>query len=143
VALKRTLHTARSPEQRSAVTNGSHLFAEAGIDLRGTWPRRFRDIYEMHVADLGGPDSTSTAEQSICRRIATLTVELERLEARLARNETPDDRLLDLYQRMCNTHRRLLESVGLERRARDVTPMDIRLLKAPPVPIRRTEEAQQ
>ena len=52
----------------------------------------------------------------------TLTVELERLECRLVKQEVPDDRLLDLYQRVSNTLRRLLESIGLERRAKDITP---------------------
>jgi hypothetical protein len=122
MALKRTLHTARSLEQRSRVTNGSSLFAEAGIDLRGPWARRFRDVFELHISDLGGVDAVSEAEQSICRRISTLTVELERLECRLVKQEAPDDKLLDLYQRVSNTLRRLLESVGLERRQRDVTP---------------------
>jgi hypothetical protein len=122
MALRRALHTARSPEQHSRVTNGTSLFAEAGIDLRGAWARRFRDIFELHISDLGGVEAVSEAEQSICRRMATLTVELERLECRLVKQEAPDDRLLDLYQRVSNTLRRLLESVGLERRQRDVTP---------------------
>jgi DNA polymerase/3'-5' exonuclease PolX len=81
-----------------------------------------RDVFELHISDLGGVDNVSEAEQSICRRIATLTVELERLECRLVKQEAPDDRLLDLYQRVTNTHRRQLESVGLARRQRDITP---------------------
>jgi hypothetical protein len=43
-----------------------------------------RDIFEVHTADLGGVDSASTAELSIARRVATLTVELETLEASFA-----------------------------------------------------------
>ena len=121
MALRRPLHAIRSPEQHSRVTNGSTLFAEAGIDLRGPWARRFRDVFELHISDLAGIANVSEAEQSICRRIATLTVELERLECRLVKQEAPDDKLLDLYQRVSNTLRRLLESVGLQRRQRDVT----------------------
>ena len=97
------------------------MFAEAGIDLRGVWARRFRDVFELHVSDLGGIESVSEAQQSLCRRIATLTCELERLECRLVRQEAPDDRLLDLYQRMTNTLRRALETVGVRRRRRLVT----------------------
>jgi hypothetical protein len=122
MALRRPLHSMRSREQHSRVTNGTSLFAEAGIDLRSAWARRFRDVFELHVSDLGGVDAVSEAEQSICRRISTLTVELERLECRLVKQEAPDDRLLDLYQRVSNTLRRLLETIGLERRQRDVTP---------------------
>jgi hypothetical protein len=130
MALRRPLHSMRSREQHSRVTNGSTLFAEAGIDLRSAWARRFRDVFELHVSDLGGVDAVSEAEQSICRRISTLTVELERLECRLVRQEAPEDRLLDLYQRVSNTLRRLLETIGLERRQRDVTPSLHRFLAA-------------
>jgi hypothetical protein len=84
--------------------------------------RRLRDLMALHVADLGGDDAISAAERSIVRRAATLTVELERLELRFATagEATADD--LDLYQRTAGNLRRLLESIGLERRARDVTP---------------------
>ena len=56
------------------------------------------------------------------RRAATLTVELERMEAvfALAGEAKPSD--LDLYQRTAGNLRRLLESVGIERRPRNVTP---------------------
>ena len=54
-----------------------------------------------------------------------ITAELEFLEARFANagdGAKPDD--LDLYLRGSNNLRRLLEAVGLQRRARDVTPPD-------------------
>ena len=70
----------------------------------------------------GGEDNTSAAERSIIRRASVLTVELERLEARfaLAEQASPED--LDLYQRTAGNLRRLLEAVGLQRRARNLTP---------------------
>ena len=51
-----------------------------------------------------------------------LTVELERLEATFATagQSSPED--LDLYQRTAGGLRRLLETVGIQRRPRDVTP---------------------
>jgi hypothetical protein len=77
------------------------------------------DIYDAHVSDLGGQDAVSQAEASIMRRAATITTELERLEAKFASGEsTPTD--LDLYQRSAGNLRRLLESVGLQRRAKPV-----------------------
>jgi hypothetical protein len=93
-----------------------------GVDGRSTWVRRLRDLIEAHVGDLGGDDRISEAERSIVRRAATLTVELERLEAKfaVAGEAAPAD--LDLYQRTAGNLRRLLEAVGLERRQRDVTP---------------------
>jgi hypothetical protein len=75
----------------------------------------------LHSADLGGQEVISAAEASIIRRAACLTVELERLELVFANSDAkPED--LDLYQRMSNTLRRHLESVGLKRVPKDVTP---------------------
>lgn len=105
---------------RSRITNGRSLLP-GHIDGRSLWVRRFRDVIELHSADLGGADRLSQAEQSLVRRIATITVQCEQLEAKFA--ETPASvGDLDLYQRMSNTLRRLLSSLGLKRRAHDVTP---------------------
>jgi hypothetical protein len=107
--------------QRSRVTNGSRLFAEGG-DMRSPWVRRFRDVQYLHLSDLGGPAAVSEAESSLVRRVATLTVQLEALEARFSADTDVDIATLDAYQRGTNTLRRLLETLGIKRRARDVTP---------------------
>jgi hypothetical protein len=93
-----------------------------GIDGRSAWVRRCRDLIAAHVADLGGAANCSAAEHSIVRRASVLTVELERMERQFALDEqaSPDD--LETYQRVANSLRRLLESVGLQRRAREVGP---------------------
>jgi hypothetical protein len=110
---------ARPPTQRSRVTNGKTLFA-AGGDMRSPWARRMRDVFEAHTSDLGGVDASSAAELSIARRVAVLTVELERMEAVFAvADATPE--ALTLYQMTANSLRRMLESLGLKRRPRDVT----------------------
>ena len=105
---------------RSRVTNGSELLP--GVDGRSTWARRLRDLITLHVDDLGGEGAISEAERSIVRRAATLTVELERMEAVFATAGEAKASDLDLYQRTAGNLRRLLESVGLERRQRNVTP---------------------
>ena len=106
--------------QRSRITNGSALLP--GVDGRSPWVRRAKDIIAAHLSDLGGEANVSAAERSIIRRCAVLTTELERLEVRfaLANEASPED--LDLYQRTANSLRRLLEAVGLERRAKDIGP---------------------
>jgi hypothetical protein len=106
--------------QKSRITNGTALLS--GVDGRSPWVRRCKDIISEAIADLGGFDNTSAAERSIVRRAATLSVELERMERQfaLAGEADPDD--LDAYQRCANSLRRLLEAVGLQRRARDVGP---------------------
>jgi hypothetical protein len=105
---------------RSAITNGSAVLP--GVDGRSTWVRRLRDLISLHVRDLGGEDAISEAERSIVRRAATLTVELERLEAKFATAGEAGPADLAAYTTTSNALRRLLETVGLKRRPRDVTP---------------------
>jgi hypothetical protein len=50
-----------------------------------------------------------------------LTVELERMERQFALAGAASAEDLETYQRCANSMRRLLESVGLRRRPRDVT----------------------
>jgi hypothetical protein len=93
-----------------------------GIDGRSAWVRRCRDLIAAHTTDLGGVDNCSAAERSIIRRASVLTVELERMERQFALDEQASADDLDAYQRCANSLRRLLEAVGLQRRAREVGP---------------------
>jgi hypothetical protein len=90
-----------------------------GIDGRSAWVRRAQKVLAAHLSDV--PDA-SAAERSIIRRASVLTVELERMERQFALNEQASPDELDAYQRCSNSLRRLLESVGLQRRAREVGP---------------------
>jgi hypothetical protein len=110
----------RPSRQRSRIANGSALLQNT--DGRSIWARRFRDVYEAHIADLGGEGEISEAEKSIARRAATLAVECERMEAGFATAGAATADELDLYGRTANSLRRLLESTGLKRRQKDVTP---------------------
>jgi hypothetical protein len=103
---------------RSRISNGSAVLP--GVDGRSTWARRLRDLMALHLSDLGGDDAVSEAERSIVRRAATLTVELERIELGFALAGEARPEQVDLYQRVANSLRRLLESVGLERRAKPI-----------------------
>jgi hypothetical protein len=103
---------------RSAVSAGNRHFVAEG-DGRSVWARRQRDIAQMHVADLGGQDILSEAQLSLCRRTATLEVTLEQLEAAMSEGKDVD---LDQYGRLYGHLRRGLETLGLQRVSRDVTP---------------------
>jgi hypothetical protein len=61
----------------------------------------------------------SEAQLSLVRRAAALACELEQMEARMSQGEAVN---LDSFGRAASHLRRLLEAVGLQRRARDVTP---------------------
>jgi len=107
----------KKDRQRSRITNGSALLP--GIDGRSAWVRRCKDVIAAHLSDV--PDA-SAAERSIIRRASVLTVELERLEAQFALAGEADPATLDLYARTAGNLRRMLEAVGLQRRAKDVGP---------------------
>jgi hypothetical protein len=112
---------------RSQITNGKVLVA--GVDQRSPWVRRAKDVIAAHLSDLGGVDNTSAAERSIIRRAAILTVELERLETKFALAGEASAADLDIYARVAANMRRLLETVGIQRRPRDVTPSLAEYLK--------------
>ncbi|WP_292451178.1 hypothetical protein [Mesorhizobium sp.] len=98
-------------KQRSKITNGS---ATVAADGRTIWVRRLRDLIEAHEQDLGGTDNLNQAQRSLVRRAATLSVELERMEATFATAGKISAEDLDAYQRASNTLRRHLEMLGLK-----------------------------
>ena len=102
---------------RSAVTNGTRAYVLG--DGNSPWARRQRDLIALHLADLGGEERLSENQLSLCRRAATLETELEMLEGQLSLGKVAD---LDLYNRLSGNLRRILESLGLERKSKDVTP---------------------
>src|ERR1700688_1884129 len=71
--------------QRSAITNGRHLFVD--VDGRSAWHRRYRDLLNLHLSDLGGEHHVSEADRSLVRRAVTLTTQLEVLETKFAAND--------------------------------------------------------
>lgn len=107
---------------RSAITNGSSILGH-DIDHRSTPIRRLRELINAHTSDLGGTHNISEAERSLVRRAAMLELQLEMWEQKFALNdgEATSAQLTD-YQRAANSLRRILESVGLQRRAKNVTP---------------------
>jgi hypothetical protein len=108
----------KSRRVSSAVTSGRRLFVEGG-DGNSAWARRYRDLVRAHEQDLSGGADLSVAQISLIRRVATIEIELEQREGMLSKGEPVD---LDGYTRAASHLRRILESLGLERRQRDVSP---------------------
>jgi hypothetical protein len=104
--------TARAKRPASAVTSGRKLFFE-GADPNSEFSRRFRDLAGHHVADLGGQGALSAAKLSLCRRAAALEVALEVMESRMSAGEEVN---LDSYGRAASHLRRILETLGIERK---------------------------
>jgi hypothetical protein len=115
---KRALVRASRP--RSAITSGRQLFIDG--DPSSPWSRRFHDLILGHIHDIsagGGANALSAAQLGLIRRAAAIECELERLDAMLSRGEAVD---MDSYARVSGHLRRMWETLGLERRQRDVTP---------------------
>jgi len=102
---------------RSAVTNHKDLLP--GLDGRSATARRFRDLVNAFVADMGGLDRCSEIKLGLLRRLAATTVQAEMLEARMVNGEAIDIATLCT---LASTTVRLSQRLGLERRARNVTP---------------------
>jgi hypothetical protein len=110
-----------SRKARSALTNGRHLLQD--VDARSVWMRRYRDLLALHISDLGGEDLVTDPENRLIRRAAMLTLQCEMMDRKFAlRDGEASQSDLEVYQRLTNTLRRTLESLGLSRRSRDVTP---------------------
>jgi hypothetical protein len=105
------------------VTNGKRLFL-ALRDGNSLVSRRLRDLISIHTSDLGGPDVCSESEKMLIRRAAMLTLQMELMEQRWAEKNDGEasEKSLIAYQRTASALRRILESLGLKRRPRDVTP---------------------
>jgi hypothetical protein len=101
---------------RSRVTTGRAVFVEG--DGNSRWARRYRDLISAHCQDLGGLDLLSEAQLSLIRRASAIELELEQMEGKLSMGEQID---LDMFTRSASHLRRLFETLGIERKARDVT----------------------
>lgn len=102
------------------MTNGKRVFVDG--DGNAAWTRRWRDLVAAHGSDLGGMDTLSEAQSSLIRRVSTIEIELEQLEGKLSKGEAVD---LDGYTRAAGHLRRILETLGIERRPRDVTTLSL------------------
>ena len=108
-----------SGADRVPVTAGQKLLPD--VDGRSAHSRRKRALVAAFVADLGGPDNASTAERILADKAATLTLQLQNLESRMEEGDTSHT-TLDLYGRGVGHLNRVLKTMGVKRRARNITP---------------------
>jgi hypothetical protein len=89
------------------------------LDGRTLAVRRVRQVEGEIASDLGGPEGLSEAQRALARRAAVLSAVLEDSEARWALGQGVD---LQGYLAAVNALRRVLATLGLERRMRDAVP---------------------
>ena len=106
-----------APPQKS--TGKVRLLSLDRLDGRTIACRRARELVSSLQADLGGTDRLSEGTKQLVRRAAVLGVFIENSEAAwLAGQEVA----LGDYLSAVNSQRRVLTTIGLERRQRDVSP---------------------
>jgi hypothetical protein len=107
----------RKSKARSRVTNGRDLLP--GIDGRSTVARRFHDIVSAILVDQGGLDRCSESRLQLIRRFAAAAVIAEQMESCLANGEEID---VSQHALLCSSLVRLAQRIGIDRRARSITP---------------------
>ncbi|TIL70370.1 MAG: hypothetical protein E5Y59_02980 [Mesorhizobium sp.] len=103
-------------KQRSRIGNGTDLLPD--MDGRSAIARRIRELLSELIKDMGG--DPSSPKLVIAKRAAVLAAWCECAEAKLAKDDTALD--IGTYTTAINTLRRLLTDIGLERKAKDITP---------------------
>jgi hypothetical protein len=89
--------------------------------LKGTskHARRFRDLVNAFIADMGGADHCSDIKLGLLRRLAAVTVQSELIEARMINGEEVD---IGTLCQLASTTVRLSQRLGVNRVAKNVVP---------------------
>jgi hypothetical protein len=107
-----------SADVRSKPGGKARLLSLGDIDRRTKAYRKTVDLIDAITTDLGGVDRLSTGQRQLIQRAALTGALLEDLEAKWLGGEPID---AALYATLGNAQRRLFETVGLARVARDVS----------------------
>lgn len=106
-------------KKRSVLPSKLRLRSIDDLDGRTTAARSAQELRKALSNDLGGPDSLSAMQLAILDNVCLLGAALGHLAASYLAGEGAD---LALYATLSNSQRRLLADLGLERRAKDITP---------------------
>jgi len=109
LAKRRRQHKATRPQ----------LLTRAQLDGRTSAAKAFDKLVSDIEADLGGRDQLSTIQLALIEAFAGAAVTLQHLNTRLALGEEID---LGQYAQTVSAMVRVASRLGLQRRARDLTP---------------------
>lgn len=93
----------------------------ATLDLRTRAGKLFVNTRDAIIADLGGRDELSRAELELIDRAAGLATRLGAADAEMLQGEPPSLAASE-YATLANSLNRILSTLGLRRRPKDVTP---------------------
>ena len=95
----------------------------ADLDKRTTAARAALLLRDAITADLGGEEALTAMKRAIVHNSAVLGAMLDDMATAYLAGEGAD---LSLYATLANAQRRLLSDLGLESRARDITPTTLK-----------------
>jgi hypothetical protein len=87
--------------------------------MRSAMARRFKDIISAILVDQGGVDRCSESRKQLIRRFAAAAVIAEQMEAKLAKGEQIN---ISEHAQLASTLVRIAQRIGINRRAKDITP---------------------
>jgi hypothetical protein len=108
-----------TPVSPSKAAGKSRLLTLDDLDRRTAAYRETAKLINEIEADYGGSDRLSTGERQLIQRAAVLGAVLTDTESRWIESGKIDP---TQYCTVVNAQRRVLETIGLRRRPRDVTP---------------------
>lgn len=114
-----TADTATMDSQSASEGGKVRLMTLASLDRRTASFKAADKLRAEFVSDMGGPTNITTAQRELVGRAALLAVILADLEARYLLD---GELALDAYLPTVNSLKRVLQALGLERRACNVTP---------------------
>jgi hypothetical protein len=103
---------------RLARTGYTRFLTLANLDGRSRAVANCNNLKAAFETDLGGADTLSTGQAQLVQRAAMLSVVCEDFETRHLLGQPIE---IDQYLTAINVQRRVLVTIGLERRARDVS----------------------
>jgi hypothetical protein len=101
------------------MTRPKRLTSLAQIDQRTIAARQVRETIAAIETDQGGRDQMTTAIQKVAETAAVTTAMVNDMAAKWLNGEEVDPAL---FCTLANAQRRLFETLGFDRAARDVTP---------------------
>jgi hypothetical protein len=116
---------------RARLTNDKDLLPD--VDGRSLLYRRFKDIARLVAADQGGLDALSEARVQLVRRFAATCVMAEKIEADMCNGLEID---INQHTALSSTLVRLGSRIGIDRRAKHITPNLTDYLELQPAPER-------
>jgi hypothetical protein len=107
----------RKRHARSRVSNGRDVLPNT--DGRSFVVRRYRDIANAIFVDQGGEGRCSESRKQLIRRFAAAAVIAEQMESRLANGGEIN---ISEHAQLASTLVRIAQRIGINRRAKDITP---------------------